>query len=523
MLLSDLVQASAGIASTRSRLDKVGRLAEVLRRLAPEEIEVGASYLAGSLPQGKIGLGWDILRDARAGAGPAPAAGLTLAEVNDAFERIGASRGRGSAAERRRLLGAVMARATAPEQEFLLRLVIGELRQGSSDGLLAEGIARAAGLHPSAVRRAIMLAGETAAVARAALMEGAAGLARFRLVPGRPVLPMLAGSAEGVEEALTDLGEAAFEYKLDGARVQAHKTGGAVRVFSRRMNEVTERVPEVVEALRALPAREAILDGEAIALDAAGRPVPFQETMSRFGRRLEVEAARAERPLSVFFFDALYLDGEDLADLPARERIRRLAAELPSALAVPRLVTADPAAAGSFLDGALAAGHEGVMAKALDAPYEAGRRGTGWLKIKQAHTLDLVILAAEWGNGRREGWLSNLHLGARDPAGSVGAPGGFVMLGKTFKGLTDDMLRWQTERLLRLEERREGVVVFVRPQLVVEIAFNDIQASPHYPAGMALRFARVKSHRPDKSPADADTVETVRGLFRRQESAEEPA
>jgi DNA ligase-1 len=353
------------------------------------------------------------------------------------------------------------------------------------------------------------MAGALPVAAEAALSGGAEGLARFRLRLLAPVQPMLAETSADVAEALAELGEAAIEWKLDGARVQAHRDGDEVRVFSRSLRDVTPAVPEVVEAVRALPARRLVLDGEAIALRSDGAPQPFQATMRRFGRKLDVGALRRELPLSVLFFDALHADGEDLVARPLAERHRALAEVVPAALLVPRLVTADPGAAGAFLVEALRRGHEGVVAKALGAPYEAGRRGAAWRKVKRAHTLDLVVLAAEWGHGRRRGFLSNLHLGARDPE-----RGGFAMLGKTFKGMTDAMLAWQTERLrgLALGEG-DDLVVHVRPELVVEVAFDGIQASPRYPAGLALRFARVKRYREDKRADEADTVEAVRALF----------
>ena len=376
---------------------------------------------------------------------------------------------------------------------------------------MLDAIAKAANLPPGRVRAAAMRAGGLAAVAKAALTEGEKGLARFALRVFQPVQPMLAQPAEDVADALERLGTAAFEWKLDGARVQAHKSGGEIRVYTRSLNEVTAAVPEIVAALGDCAAREVILDGETIALKPDGTPYPFQETMRRFGRKLDVEALRATFPLSVFFFDCLLADGKDLTARPAQERLDALAGFLPAKILIPRLVTGDKEAAQVFYDDALARGHEGVMAKALDAPYEAGSRGAGWLKIKKAHTLDLAVIAAEWGSGRRKGWLSNLHLGALDPA-----TGGFVMLGKTFKGMTDKMLAWQTQRLLELETSREGHVVHVRPALVAEVAFNEIQASPTYPGGFALRFARVKRYREDKSAKDADTIESVRALYEGQ-------
>jgi DNA ligase-1 len=506
MRLSDLVSTSRRVSETRSRSEKNGALADLLRRLAPEEIDVAVAWLSGHLRQGRIGLGGAAVREARPGTAAGDPA-LTLGEVDSTFERIAATTGAGSTAARVRLLGELLARATREEQDFLIRLIYGELRQGALAGLMADALATAADLPAAEVRRALMLAGELPTVARAVLTEGRAGLERFRLELLRPLQPMLASPAGDVSEALERLGEAAFELKLDGARVQVHKAEEEVRVFSRRGNDVTPAVPELVESVQALPARQLILDGEVIALRPDGAPLPFQVTMRRFGRKLDVSRMRGELPLTPFFFDVLHLDGEDLLDRPTSERFAALGAAVPG-LTVPRIVTADAEEADAFFADALLRGHEGMMAKALDASYEAGRRGFSWLKIKPAHTLDLVILAAEWGHGRRQGWLSNLHLGARDPEN-----GGFVMLGKTFKGLTDERLAWQTQRLQELAIGTDGWTVHVRPELVVEVAFSDVQESPQYPAGMALRFARVKGYREDKTAAEADTIEAVRKIF----------
>jgi DNA ligase-1 len=508
--LEDLAAASRDVAAASGRLEKVRRLADALRALGPEERRAGASFLAGELTQGRVGLGPAALRQAVAAAGGADGPGLGVAEADAAFGRIGAAGG----AERARLARDLLSRATAGERDFLARLVLGELRQGAQEGVLVEAVARAAGLPASEVRRAAMLAGALPPVAEAALSAGAAGLAAFRLRPLSPVQPMLAEAAEGVEEALAGLGEAGLEWKLDGARVQVHRDGGEVRVFSRALRDVTPAAPELVEAVRALPARALVLDGEVIALRPDGAPRPFQETMRRFGRKLDPAALRGELPLSAFFFDVLHAEGEDVLARPARERHRVLEGLLPAPLRVPRIVTADPAAAAAFLEDTLRRGHEGLVAKSLDAPYEAGRRGAGWRKVKRAHTLDLVVLAVERGSGRRSRWLSNLHLGARDPV-----HGGFVMLGKTFKGTTDAMLAWQTERLRALAVGDpEGWLVHVRPELVVEVAFDGLQASPRYPGGLALRFARVKRHRPAKRAEEADTIDAVRALFARQAS-----
>jgi DNA ligase 1 len=507
MLFATLAQTSDAVAATRSRLGKTELLRACLRQFAPDEIETGVGYLAGTLRQGRIGLGPSIVREA-IGAPAATDAALTIGAVDGAFEELAAVSGKGSNTERKRLLSDLFSRATALEQDFLARLVLGELRQGALEGVMADAIAKAAELPVRDVRRAVMLAGNPATVAEAALTEGRAGLEAFRLELLKPVQPMLAQTAEGTAAAVDAFGEAAFEYKLDGARIQVHKSGEEIRIFTRRLNEVAVRLPEVVDALRALPARALILDGEVIALRADGTPHPFQVTMRRFGRKLDIDGLRESLPMDAFFFDCLHVDGEDLLDLPAADRFEAMSRAIPEALLIPRIVTADQEAAARFLEQALAAGHEGLMAKSLDSLYEAGNRGAGWLKIKPSHTLDLAVIAAEWGSGRRRGYLSNLHLAARNPDN-----GDFVMLGKTFKGMTDKMLAWQTQRLLELETGRAEHVVHVRPELVVEIAFNELQASRQYPGGMALRFARVKRYREDKGPQDADTIDTVRRIF----------
>ena len=499
MLLAELVEASAVVGATRSRLEKVERIAAVLGRLSPGEVAPGVAFLSGELRQRQIGVGWAGLRDLPA---PAASASLTVAEVDAEFERIGSLAGPGSQAGRREALAALFARATAPEDEFLRRLIGGELRQGALEGVMVQALARAAGAGPAAVQRAFMLRGDLAAVAEAALGEGPAALERFRLEVGRPVRPMLARPARDVAEAVGSLGEAAIEWKLDGARVQIHRRDDEVRVYTRSLDDVTARVPEIVDAALALPVSAVVLDGEAIALREDGRPEPFQVTSSRFARTQEKEV-----PLGLFVFDVLHAGGEDVLDRPSAERAALLAELVPEAKRTPRGVVSAAGAAQAFLDDAIARGHEGVVLKALDQPYVAGGRGTGWLKVKPVHTLDLVVLAAEWGHGRRRGWLSNLHLGARDPSKDA-----FVMLGKTFKGLTDEMLAWQTGRLLELEAAREDRIVHVRPELVVEIAFDGVQTSRRYPGGVALRFARVLRHRPDKSAAEADTLDAVLSL-----------
>jgi len=505
VLLEQLTVASGRIAATPSRTEKTATLAELLRRLEPGEIETAVAFLAGGPRQTRLGVGAVQLGKALEGA-RASVPSLTLLDVDAAFERIASTSGSGSAADRLKILGALLSRATAGEADFLGRLVLGELRQGALAGIMEDAIARASGLPLAEIRRAMMLSGDPRSVARAALTEGRAGLARFHLRLFQPIQPMLAQPGEDLETALERLGEAALEYKIDGARVQVHKSGGDVRVYSRLLNDVTVAVPELAEAVRALPAREMILDGEVIALRADGRPLPFQLTMRRFGRKLDVDRLRGDLPLTPFFFDIVRLDGRDLVDVPARERFDALSAAAPG-MTIPRRITSDSAEAAAFLEQALSRGHEGVMAKATAAPYESGRRGFTWLKVKPAHTLDLVVLAAEWGHGRRAGKLSNIHLGARDPA-----TGGFVMLGKTFKGMTDAMLDWQTKRFQEVAVATDGYTVHLKPEIVVEVAFGDVQESPHYPASMALRFARVKRYREDKPASEADTIETVRAI-----------
>jgi len=500
MLFDELARTSAAVAETSARGVKIELLASCLRRLTPEEVVPAVTYLSGGLA--RLGVGWASLRDAPPAASPPPS--LELLDVENALARLAAAAGAGSQSARRDTLTALLAAATEPEQRFLLRLLGGELRQGALTGVMVDAVAKASGLAVADVRRAQMLAGDLAVVARAALVDGPDGLAGFRLKVLRPIGPMLAQAATDVAEALSRTGAAGIEWKLDGARLQVHRRGRDVRAFTRSLADVTDRVPEVVEATAQLPLDTAVLDGEVIALAEDGRPLSFQDTMSRFGSSGRREN-RNEVPLTPFFFDCLHIDGEDLLDRPYAERIALLVARIPEGNRIPRIETADPAEGEAFLDAALARGHEGVLVKSLAAPYEAGRRGAGWVKVKRAQTLDLVVLAAEWGHGRRRGKLSNLHLGARDPSG-----GGFLMLGKTFKGMTDAMLAWQTEKLLELAIEREGHVVHVRPELVVEIAFDGVQRSSRYPGGLALRFARVKGYRPDKAPDEADTIDAVR-------------
>ncbi len=505
MLLRELVATSASVAETSGRLDKIGRLADLLTRLSRAEIRIAVAFLSGEVRQGRIGVGYAAIAGASVAA-PADTPTLTLEEVDRAFAALAGVTGKGSAAERTRRLRQLFERATRDEQDFIRRVISGELRQGALEGVLVEAVAKASRISAAHVRRAAMMAGDLGHVAEAALTEGESALNALSVTLMRPVQPMLAESGESVEAALADLGDASVEYKLDGARIQVHKQDDDVRLFSRTLRDVTDAAPEVVSLVRAMPARQLILDGEVLALRPDGRPHAFQTTMSRFGRRIEDERMRAELPLTPFFFDLLYAGGEPLID-ESHERRAKLLSDLAAGTVVPRVIRPTAAEARAFADEALARGHEGVMAKALDSTYAAGRRGASWLKIKQARTLDLVVIGVEWGHGRRKGFLSNLHLGARDPQTNS-----FVMLGKTFKGMTDAMLAWQTEKLLSLEISRDTYTVYVRPELVVEIAFNEIQRSSNYPGGLALRFARVKRYREDKTAADADTIETVRAL-----------
>lgn len=525
VLIAEIARTSEAVAGTSGRKAKVTALAECLRRADAGEAATVVAYLSGELPQRQIGVGYAALRDL-----PPPAAepSLTVPEVDASFTEIGAVSGPGSVARRRDLVAALFARATRAEQNFLIRLLAGELRQGALDGVMAEAIAAAAEVPSAEVRRAFMLRGSLGPVATAALADGVAALRAFTLEVGRPVKPMLAASAPSTDEAFAKLkAEAAVEWKLDGIRAQIHIADGDVHIFTRTLDEITSRLPEVVEAVKALPVHKAVFDGELIALRPDGSPHPFQVTAARTATRTTKTTEQV--PLSVFIFDVLYLEetpvppevagsaaddtgelsaaGGDLLDAPGAERNAALARVVPEALRMPRVVTGDPGRAKEVFDEAVARGHEGVVIKSLDTPYTAGRRGAGWIKVKPRHTLDLVVLAVEWGHGRRQGLLSNLHLGARDPE-----TGGFVMLGKTFKGLTDELLAWQTKKLRELAVREDDWVVHVRPELVVEIAFDGVQHSPRYPGGIALRFARVLRYRPDKTAAEADTIETVRAV-----------
>ncbi|WP_345040299.1 ATP-dependent DNA ligase [Georgenia daeguensis] len=551
MLLAELVETHAAVAATRSRLEKRALLAAALRSAGEDEAEIVASFLSGRPRQRRTGVGWRSLAELPE---PAQAPSLTPTQVDEALERLGALAGTGSQAARTRAVRELFSQATSAEQQFLRGLLLGELRQGALDSVLLDAIAAAADVPVRAVRRAAMFSALSGPIARAALTGGADALEHFRLEVGRPVRPMLAASAPDVTAALEKLGVAVVDEgsaepgdderdqrhdvgsagdnerdqaddagraggdaddetpgrpvvadgKIDGIRVQVHRSGAEVTVFTRSLDEITDRVPEVVEVARALESDAVVLDGEAIALGPDGRPRPFQETGSRTMSR-DGATLRDQVPLTVYFFDVLHLDGRDLIDSPAAERFRALSSLVPEDALVPRRLTSDPEQVQEFFTEMIRRGHEGVVVKDLHAPYDAGRRGSAWVKVKPRHTLDLVVLAVEWGSGRREGTLSNIHLGARNGDD-------FVMLGKTFKGMTDEMLAWQTRRFLELETGRSGHVVHVRPEQVVEVAFDGIQRSSRYPGGMALRFARVLRYRDDKTAAEADTVETVRAL-----------
>ena len=506
MRLEKLAEVSAAVAATSGRLEKIARLAALLKEVPPDELPIAIGFLTGWPRQGKIGVGWSAVAGAH-DTEPATTSTLELSEIDRIFDQLQSTKGRNSGAQRARILGDLFSRATSLEQQFLSGLLVGEVRQGALEGVLTEAVAKAASIETGKVRRAAMMAGDLGVVAESALRDGEAGLDQYDLRIFRPVQPMLADSAPTVADALASGETVAVEWKLDGARIQVHRRDDRVQVYTRGLLEVTDAVPEVVEAVAKLPSRELILDGEVIVLSPDGRPRSFQTTMQRFGRRLNVLKLRDELPLTMFVFDLLY-HNESIVDESLATRLEKLDALIPESMRVPRIVTANVDEAQQFQADAIAGGHEGVMVKTLSAPYAAGRRGSAWLKVKEARTLDLVVLAVEWGSGRRKGWLSNIHLGARDPS-----TGEFVMLGKTFKGMTDEMLKWQTEEFLKREVRREGHIVYVRPEVVVEIAFNEVQSSSHYPGGVALRFARVKGYRPDKKASEADTIDTVRSYL----------
>ncbi|HEU5022302.1 MAG TPA: ATP-dependent DNA ligase [Bryobacteraceae bacterium] len=505
--LAAVVETSRRVAATSKRLEKTELLASLLQQARGGEIPILVAFLSGDTRQGRTGIGYANVR--AADVSPATAPTLDLLAVDSALTALAEVKGSGSERRRREQLQALLAAATADEQQYLRELLLGGLRQGALEGIVLDALARASRVPLERIRRAVMLAGDIPRVARSLLESGEQALDQYSIQLFQPVHPMLAQPAPDVETAFAESdGELALEYKLDGARIQVHKQGEEVRVYTRALNDVTASVPEVVNAVREMAAESLILDGEVISFAADGRPQPFQVTMRRFGRKVELDRLQAEVPLTPIWFDLLYFDGQPLIDHPQAERFAMLRTISPPEHLVPHTTATTPDAAAKFLRASLDRGHEGIMAKRTSSPYAAGARGQSWLKIKKIHTLDLVILAAEWGNGRREGWLSNLHLGARDTAN-----GGFAMLGKTFKGLTDEMLRWQTEELLKLEVSRNRYTVYVHPKIVVEIAYGDIQISPRYENGLALRFARVKRYRTDKTPDEADTLETVKTLL----------
>ena len=497
-LLSDVVNASQAVAETSARSRKVAILSELLRQLEPDEVPLAAGFLSGVPRQGRVGVGYSTVY----AADPSPAgdASLTVEDLDRAISDLQRSTGSGSAARRRELLDGLLGRATAAEAGFIRRLLTGELRQGALAGLMVDAIAKAAAVPADVARRAFMLSGDLTRTAQVAMTEGEEGLRAFSLELFRPVLPMLASTAESVGEALSGFERASVEWKLDGIRIQIHRRADEVRIYTRNLNEITHALPGIVQAVLELPVRQAVLDGEALWLSEDG-PAAFQDTVARIDSEARPEG------IATFLFDVLHVDGEDLLDTPLHERIARLETIAPE-LKIPGVLTSDSAEGEQMLDDALNAGHEGVVVKDVASLYAAGRRGKAWRKVKPVRTYDLVVLGAEWGHGRRQGWLSNLHLGARDSA-----TGAFVMVGKCFKGLTDELLRWQTKELLEREVERRGIAVLVRPELVIEVALDGVQASTRYPGGVALRFARVKRYRPDKCPEEADTIDDLRALL----------
>lgn len=507
--LAEVVATSREVAATRSRKLKIAAFAGLLARLSPSEVRPSVGFLCGELRQGKLGVGYRSLQQLRT-APHALEPNVTVVELDAIFQTLSELSGKGSASRQGELLRDLFGRLTTDEADFVARLLVGELRQGALEALVIEALGSATGIAAAVLRRAMLFAGDATEVAARALTAGEAALAELSIELFRPLRPMLAQTAKDVADAVARTAPCAFEQKLDGARIQVHRSAERIAIYTRHGNDVTDALPEIVEQVGALAAHSLVLDGEAIALSPEGRPLPFQVTMSRFGRKLDVSTQRKELPLSAFFFDCLYLDGEVLVERTNEQRWAALSRAVPEAMRVPRSSITTTEQGEAVMRASLESGHEGVVVKSLASSYEAGRRGAGWLKLKPAPTLDLVVLAAEWGSGRRKGLLSNLHLGARDPES-----GGFVMLGKTFKGLTDRTLAWQTERLRELATSQNDWVVHVRPELVVEIAFDGLQKSPHYPGGMALRFARVRRYREDKSASEADTIGFVRSIYER--------
>jgi DNA ligase-1 len=497
-LLADVVAASAEVAATSSRSRKIAILAELLRKLEPEEVPIAVGFLSGLPRQGRVGVGYSTVYGVECEPSDEPS--ITIDELDRAIDEIQATTGSGSASERRRVLRELLERATADEADFVRRLLTGELRQGALAGIMIDAIAKAAEVPGEVARRALMLSGDLPRTAEIAMSEGEHGLRGVGFEIFRPILPMLASTAESVTEAVATFERSSVEWKLDGIRIQVHRRDDEVRIYTRNLNEITPSLPGIVAAVRALDVRQAVFDGEAIWMGNDG-PAAFQETVS------QIDSGAPPEGVVTFLFDLLHLDGDDLLDTPLHDRAARLDAVAPQ-LRIPGVLTTSPEEGQRVLDEALRAGHEGAVVKDADSVYSAGRRGKAWRKVKPVRTYDLVVLGAEWGHGRRQGRLSNLHLGARDPRS-----GEFVMVGKCFKGLTDELLEWQTRELLARERERKGIAVLVRPELVVEIALDGVQASTRYPGGVALRFARVKRYRPDKSPEEADTIDDLRVLL----------
>jgi DNA ligase 1 len=497
-LLADVVNASKAVTETSSRSAKVAILAELLRGLEPNEVALAVGFLAGMPRQGRVGVGYATIYGVD--RPPASETSLTITELDSAIAEVQRTAGSGSAAKRKEILGELLGRATEQEADFVRRLLTGELRQGALAGVMIDAIAKAAGVSGEIARRALMLSGDLTRTAEIAMSSGEEGLREVGFEIFRPILPMLASTAESMQEAMQSFDRASVEWKLDGIRIQIHRRGDDVRIYTRNLNEITETLPGIVEAVRRLPVAQAVFDGEALWMGVDG-PAAFQDTVSR------IDSEAPPEGIVTFLFDLLHVDGEDLLDTPLAERAARLEA-IARELRIPAVLTADPDEGQRVLDEALSAGHEGAVVKDAASLYSAGRRGKAWRKVKPVRTYDLVVLGAEWGHGRREGWLSNLHLGARDPR-----TGEFVMVGKTFKGMTDELLAWQTTELLERETGRRGIAVHVRPELVVEIALDGVQSSTRYPGGVALRFARVKRYRPDKTPEEADTIDDLRALL----------
>jgi DNA ligase 1 len=498
-LLADVVSASREVGDTSARSRKVAVLADLLRSLDPDEVAVAAGLLSGVPRQGRVGVGYSTIHGIE--RDPADEPSLTVADLDTAISQIQAATGSGSGARRTELLAGLLDRATEAEAGFIRRLFTGELRQGALAGVMVDAVAKAAGVPAELARRALMLSGDLTRTADLAMSEGADGLREVGFELFRPIFPMLASTAESVADAVSSFERASVEWKLDGIRIQIHRRGDEVRIYTRNLNEITHALPGIVDAVQRLDVKQAVLDGEAIWMADDG-PAAFQETVA------QIDADAPPEGISTFLFDLLHLDGEDLLDTPLAERAAKLEA-IASPLRVPSILTSEPSDGERALEESLAAGHEGVVVKDAASLYAAGRRGKAWRKVKPVRTYDLVVLGAEWGHGRRQGWLSNLHLGARDPR-----TGEFVMVGKTFKGMTDELLEWQTKELQQRETERRGITVFVRPELVVEIALDGVQSSTRYPGGVALRFARVKRYRPDKRADEADTIDELRSLLR---------